>query len=298
MLQIKLFGATSVTGPDGTVIPGDMVGVKPRQILEILALSAGRPVPKEHLADLIWEGAPPRSYLGTLESYVCVLRRSLGLSRGRESAIATARRGYVLDADTVEVDLLDFRRLVRSAEAHAADPAAASELLQRALALADGELLADETYAAWAVAEREVVRREVVTAASLAAGHALALGAPDLAERSARRALELDVLAEQAWCLLMRALWAAGRPTEALRRFFELRDHLATELGTGPSAASQALYMEILRDVDVDRRDGARDTREEVRLLMLLLRQAMGSFPSAEEHGIDGALALAADLVA
>ena len=60
MLEIRLFGATTASTAQGTV-GVDLGGVKPRQILEILAVSAGAPVPKDHLADLLWDGRPPRS---------------------------------------------------------------------------------------------------------------------------------------------------------------------------------------------------------------------------------------------
>src|SRR5438270_1488689 len=122
MIGIRLFGPTAVE-IDGEVLPAVAVGRRPRQILEILALSAGVPVGKDRLADLLWEGDPPASYPGTLESYICLLRRSLGLGSGRASALATTSNGYLLDPVGVEVDLLTFRRLVASA---AGSPAAAA----------------------------------------------------------------------------------------------------------------------------------------------------------------------------
>ena len=60
-------------------------GVKPRQILAILALAAGRPVSKEHLADLLWDGEPPKGYRGTLESYA-----ASGAARCATPVVATA----------------------------------------------------------------------------------------------------------------------------------------------------------------------------------------------------------------
>ena len=109
MLEIKLFGAMSVTTPNGTVTASELGGVKPRQILEILAISPGIPVPKHQLADLLWDGCPPRSYVSTLESYLCALRRKLGLERGRVSAIRTTNHGYVLDPAAATTDLHEFR---------------------------------------------------------------------------------------------------------------------------------------------------------------------------------------------
>src|SRR3954463_3810154 len=110
LIGIRLFGPTAVE-IDGQLLPGVSVGRRPRQILEILALSAGQPVGKDRLAGLLWEGDPPASYAGTLESYVCLLRRGLGLASGRHSVLATTSNGYILDPAQVDVDLMTFRRL-------------------------------------------------------------------------------------------------------------------------------------------------------------------------------------------
>lgn len=302
MLDIRLFGETIVTTPQGAVTSGSLGGAKPRQILEILALAAGTPVPKEYLADLLWDGHPPRSYLATLESYVCVLRKSLGLARGRDSALATTMRGYVLDPGAVRVDLTSFRADVRAARA-AATPAAALERIEQALGRVTGELLAGDTYATWAAREREQFRPELVAAATYGATLALELGQHDAAVRMAGTAVGQDALAEAAWRLLMRALCAAGRTSEALRAYGELRDHVGTELGTEPSQESVDLYLQILRGDQ-----GARTTtttaqlpdgREEVRALMNLLRQAVASIPGMEEpRGYRALARVAADLVA
>ena len=296
MLEIRLFGATTATTSQGAVGPAELGGVKPRQILEILAVAAGAPVPKDHLADLLWDGRPPRSYLGTLESYVCVLRRSLGLARGRGSAIATVTHGYVLDPAAVRIDLVEFRTLVRAAVS--AEPAVALGNLEDALALVRGDLFAGEAYATWAIRERAVFQSEMTAAASLAATHALELGELGVAVRMARTAIANDALAEEAWRLLMQALRASGRRSEALRAYFELRDTLIDELGADPAPESQELYLEILRDGDSAAAGVRVDGRDEVRMLMRLLRQAVASIPGLEEPRSDRALAeVAASLV-
>src|SRR3954466_8709747 len=111
MIEIRLLGSTKVE-VDGLEIPEASLGGRLRQVLEILALNAGRPVPKEVLADHVWEGSPPPTYVGTLESYVCVLRKRLGLVGGRRSALSTRDRGYVLEGHDVCVDVDLFRSLL------------------------------------------------------------------------------------------------------------------------------------------------------------------------------------------
>jgi DNA-binding SARP family transcriptional activator len=130
-----------------------------------------------------------------------------------------------------------------------------------------------------------------VWAATLAARHAVSLGEPAVAVRMARTAVAVDVLAEEAWRLLMRALWASGRRSEALRAYSELRDTLGEELGADPAVETQALYLEILRDEPVVT-DGPRpDGRDEVMMLMDLLRRAVEAIPGLEVPRTDRALA-------
>jgi len=222
----------------------DLGGVKPRQILEILAATPGAPVTKDRLADLLWEGAPPKSYVGTLESYVCVLRRKVGLGSGRTSPLATTSNGYLLDPTAVVVDLAEFRRLTGLAAK--AKPAEGLRLAQKAVAMQTGELLANETYAGWACSERKIFKRDAVELCVKAAQNALAVHNYDAAVQMARLAIGHDSLAEDAWQHLMRALSASGRGSQAIRTYFELRKVMATELGIEPGPVSRALYMEIL----------------------------------------------------
>lgn len=278
-MHIAIFGPTRVTTPHGVLAGHQLGGAKPRQVLEILAVSAGRPVSKERLADLLWAGEPPRSYLGTLESYVCLLRRSLGLAGTRGAGVVTVPQGYALDPLVLHVDLTTFRARVRAAQS-CGDHAACLAQLEEALALVGGDLLADELNAVWAVAEREEVRREVVVAENLAASCALALGEHDVALQHAEAALSRDRLAEAAWRTMMRALSATGRRSEALRAYFELRDHLVDELGADPSPETTEVYLDLLRRETPG--GGAVSARDEVRMLVRLLHEAVLAVPDVD----------------
>src|SRR3954465_7580885 len=77
MDHIRLLGSTEAYVGGRRVAGRDFGGAKVRQVLEILALTPGRPVAKDQLAELLWEGAPPPSWLATLEAYVSQLRRAL-----------------------------------------------------------------------------------------------------------------------------------------------------------------------------------------------------------------------------
>jgi DNA-binding SARP family transcriptional activator len=295
MFDIKVFGTTAVMTSGGIVTAGGMGGVKPRQILEILVAEAGNPVPKDRLAEMLWNGEPPRSYVGTLESYVCVLRRRLSAGTdGGGPAVATTTQGYVLDLSAVRVDLVEFRRLLRAARTSA--PQESVQHVERALGLVRGELFASEAYAPWADRERALVQRETVEACTMAAGHALTLHDLGAAVRLASAALAEDPLSEQAGQVLIRALWAGGRRGDALRAYLELRQAMVTELGTEPGPQAQALYLEILRDEPAPaRRTG--DGRTEVATLMRLLRQALEAIPGVDVPDNDWALSQVASRV-
>jgi DNA-binding SARP family transcriptional activator len=284
MIKVTILGPTTVSVDGGTISAAELGG-RPRQILEILALDPGTAMPKERLADLLWDGEPPSSYIGTLESYVCVLRRKLGLGTGRGSVLATAPSGYVLDASAVDTDRASFHRLV------GADPSAsAADVVARtmqAMELVRGELLADERYAAWATRARDIFERELVAAAVRAAQLANAIGDFASALHLARTAVAHDSLCEDAWQHLMRALWFSGHRLDALRAYAELRSAMLDGLGDEPGVPSQELYLAILRDRPAA--DGG-DAAAELRTLMTLMRQTLDLMPGVDVPARDSAL--------
>ena len=284
-IRVRLFGATTVVLPDGSVV-SDLGGIKPRQVLEMLALSLGAPVSKDRLVEQLWEGNPPRTYMATLESYISLLRRRMGIGRGRDSALATTSNGYLLDPALVSVDVVEFRGLVdpglgtgpRAAHAEAAQAALGD--LDAAIRMVGGELLASEPYADWAAHERTLFGSQFVQACNRAAGYALEVERPHVAVEMARRAIGVDAMSETSWQLLIRALSATGARSEALRAYLDLRRMLVETLGAEPGAASRALYLDLLAQ---DRAEAAPATSvHEVRTLLGLLREALEGFPDLD----------------
>ncbi|MFP5252757.1 MAG: BTAD domain-containing putative transcriptional regulator [Actinomycetes bacterium] len=292
MLEITLFGPTVVVLPDGTRLTADELGgVKSRQILELLALTPGIPISKEQLAERLWDGHPPRTYLATVESYVSVLRRALHLPRGRASALATTSRGYVLHADRVRVDVVEVRRRLR--EARGGDTTARH--VELAARMAAAPLLASDTGAEWAASERADLCRALVDGCSRAAEQALADGEVDVALRLATTATDLDPLAESAVRTIMLARQASGCRADALRAYGALRVVLAEELGLEPAPETHDVYMQVLLSQGpLGGRDPRGEARQEVRALLGLLRQVLDSVPGMELPTADRSLAEAA----
>lgn len=276
-IEVKLFGPTTVVLPDGSTVT-ELGGIKPRQILEMLASSAGTPISKDRLVEQLWGDHPPRTYNATLESYISMLRRRMGGSRGRRSPLTTTSTGYLLDPTQVQVDVDEFRKLTQPDVG--VDPELALVRIQQALRLVTGELLASEPYPEWAADERNHFQGEYLQACNRAAAYGLEISKPHLTVEMARRAVGLDAMSETSWQLLIRGLAATGARSEALRAYLDLRRTLVDALGTEPSPASRELYLSLLAEDREATRPAT--TVNEVRTLLALLRDALDGFPEAE----------------
>ena len=290
MLHITLFGGTGARVDGHASATTGRLGTKPRQLFEILALQAGQVLSKELLADRLWQGSPPRSYVAGLESYVSVLRHQTGLGTGRTSVLATADNGYSLDTTRCTVDLLELRALVDgAARSSFAEVVQASE---RALVLGSGGLLPHEPYATWAVDAREEVGGLLTTLLTRGAQSALALGHPERAVPLAEAAIRHDPRHEEAWQHLIRAQWFCGHTNQALRTYGRLRSLLVDELGQEPADETAELYLAVLTHSTRSGPDS--DHNPELRLLLTLLRQALEGVPGVRTPALDDDLSSAA----
>lgn len=116
--------------------PVEVGGARLRALLTRLALTPGRAVGADALVDALWGDAPPADRLNALQSLVSRLRRVL------PGLVESGPAGYRLALDPGRVDAAEFERLAEEGRL-APDPATASRVLGRALALWRGPALAD-----------------------------------------------------------------------------------------------------------------------------------------------------------
>jgi predicted ATPase/DNA-binding SARP family transcriptional activator len=241
-MQIGLLGPLEVRVNGVTV---GIAGTRLRGLLTRLALDAGRPISAGALVDAVWGEYPPGDQANALQSLVSRLRRSLGDAH----AVQPSAAGYRLLADPGDVDVHQFQRLAADGAAalRRGDPATAEPMLRRALALWRGPALADCADAAFAAAPiaRLDDLRLAAMADRLAADLALARAAAVVAELEAlTREHPLD---ERFAGLLIKALRAEGRTSEALAAYQRLRQLLVDELGVDPTPELQELHLSVLR---------------------------------------------------
>jgi DNA-binding SARP family transcriptional activator len=219
---------------------------KQRAVLAALLLAAGRVVPADELAGVLWGGAPPASARVSVQNYVARLRQALG-EAGR-ARIQTRPGGYRIQVEAGELDVARFEDLARAARAAARDGSwdEAAGLARSALAQWRGEPLADagsELLLAREAPRLTELRRQVLATrleADLQAGR--------LDEVIAElRVLTVDFpLRERLHGLLMLALARAGRPGDALAAYGRARRALVAELGAEPGAELQRLHQLVL----------------------------------------------------
>ncbi|BCJ74970.1 SARP family transcriptional regulator [Catellatospora sp. IY07-71] len=226
---------------------GQEIEIRRRQercLLCVLLLEPGRLISTERLLDLLWAGDPPASGRATLHTYVARLRAVLA----PHGVTLTGRGGgYRLDVAADAVDLHRFADGLDRA-AHTTDPAERLRIVEEALALWRGPLLADvadeqlRERLGVGIDEQRLIALELRARAQLDCG-------------MHRQAVEplVALAAEHPYRegfteLLMLALYRCGRTADALQSYRGLHRRLVDQVGVEPGPALRRLQQQILND--------------------------------------------------
>ncbi|MEV6152579.1 BTAD domain-containing putative transcriptional regulator [Nonomuraea sp. NPDC052129] len=255
-MRVEVLGPVRAYAGDG--VPIEVGGVMVRALLARLALAGGEMVSANALVDGLWAENPRGGTVNTLHGLVHRLRKALG----EAGVVERTAAGYRLHVHAGNIDAYRFEELAKRGGRELAAGAArrAAALLGDALALWRADALADvrdAPFAGTAAARLEELRVAAIEdrfEAELRLGHhdeiladmtAVAAGHP-LRERLAG--------------LRMRALYAAGRQSDALALFEQVRGMLAEELGVDPSEELRKTHLAMLRG-ELDSRPEAAPAR-------------------------------------
>ncbi|MFD4372886.1 BTAD domain-containing putative transcriptional regulator [Streptomyces sp. NPDC058486] len=238
-MRFGVLGPVVVRNDDGEEVT--VPEAKVRTLLALLLAHDGETVAADRLVDALWTTRLPGRPSGALQARVSQLRGVLGKDR-----VVRRPPGYRLALRPGdEVDASRFRALVARAAAEPG-PRDRAALLTEALELWRGPAYADFADAGFAVPaaarldeERLAAQEERARARLLVGGDASLAG--ELAELAAAHPLR-----EPLHALRLRALCAAGRRSEALTAYEELRGRLAEELGVDPGPELTALHTTLL----------------------------------------------------
>ena len=285
--RVNLLDGVKLT-VDERIYDHSRLGRRQGRLLSALAHQVGRPVDRETLADVLWDGAPPQTWRPNLRTAVSGLRQLLG------GAVISTPEGYMLDLPPEAVDIERLRR--DAARADHVDAAAVRSLFAAYDDGGGGIPLRGLTgpWADAARAELDAVRRRLLTRVAWAE---LELGHAREAARHAAELIDRQPLLEDGYRLLMRAHAAAGNLGEALRAYEQCRQVLGDELGTDPSPLTQRVFLGLLRGsaVDVAKEQEAPDSRR-IRLASTAASAAAVAFRAGiyEEAAREAARGLAA----
>ena len=228
--------------------PVALGGRRPRRLLAMLLLHAGRVVPTDRLAAAVWEDDPPASAMVTLRSHVASLRRSLdGFDDG--PLLVTRPPGYGLMVTDDQVDARCFERLLSRGEASLGqgDAGHASQVLRSALALWRGGVLEDLCAPRFARAESARLEQLRLVAVERRIDADLVLGCHTDLIAELEALIQEHPLRERFRAQHMLALYRAGRQADALDAYRVARLLLDEELGLAPGRELAALQEAILR---------------------------------------------------
>jgi DNA-binding SARP family transcriptional activator len=243
VIEIRMLGALQVLRLDQTLVgDGEWRTGKTADMIRILALHAGEPVPASVLIAALWPAADQVRAQASLRTATFRIRSILGRDCLERDLSGLRLRGVWVDAVAFRAHAVQVRRLVR-----AGDPAGALLLAREADALHRGDLRAHDESADWVAVARQgvdgVYRDLLRDAADAAASLGLARDALDFGTR----ALARDPFDEHASRLVMRAHVDLGETSFALREYERCRSLLVEELGVDPSPLTRALHLEIVR---------------------------------------------------
>ncbi|CAM4052458.1 BTAD domain-containing putative transcriptional regulator [Nocardiopsis rhodophaea] len=273
-MEFEVLGPLEVRGHGG----GVRLSPKLAALLAALLCRPNVMVSEARLIEALWEDAPPKSAVKSLQVYVHHVRRALGES-GR---VGRGPVGYRLVTAPGEVDAVRFQELVEQGRLAVAegDTERGGDLLRQGLELWRGPAFAGHDTMPLVREEAARLNEMRQVAAEERIEAELSLG------RHREVAAELTALVaefpyrERLRAQLMTALYRMGRSSESLEVYREGRALLADELGLEPGRELVRLEQAILtNDASLDLPD--RPPRER----RLAASKAGGDGFSAGGHG-------------
>jgi DNA-binding SARP family transcriptional activator len=218
--RIELFGGLRAARGDETL--RQFPTRKAASLLAFLAYHAPRTYPREVLIEMLWPESDLEAGRSSLNVALSSLRQQLeapDLAAG--TVIASDRFAVGLNPEGMSTDVAEFRSLLQAA-ADAGDDQQRADLLARAAALYQGELLPG-FYEGWIPVEQERLAEALLQALSGLISLAERRGDLPGALEFARRAVSQDPLREEGYLELIRLYAAAGRPAAARRQYQQWR---------------------------------------------------------------------------
>jgi DNA-binding SARP family transcriptional activator len=217
-----------------------------QKLMALLLFYEGQVVSLDRIIEALWDGEPPVTAKGQIQTCVSALRRQFR-EIGAGELISSTSIGYAIRVPDGSLDIANFKRLVSDGASCAAEgrPEDAARSLRAALALwrgpaaanVDGRLL--EALAGRLNEDQIRVLEDCIDLELSLGQHHRLVG--ELSELVTSHPLRERLRTQQ-----MLALYRSGRQAEALESFQEIRMFLMDELGLQPGEELSAMQQAIL----------------------------------------------------
>lgn len=232
--SLTLLGGFDLRSADGKDLA--LSTRKDRLLLAHLALNAGRALPRDRLAGLLWGDRGETQARDSLRQSLAAIRqafRQVGLD-----PILADRELLTFEPSGIDIDVAEFARLAGDGNPDKAAVLYRGDLLEGI----NGVALEFET---WLNPERERLASMAIRVVEQIAASG---DRSDTAMRLAHQLLSRDQLCEPLYRALMRLCAAGGDRAAALKLYATCRDTLKQELGITPDLQTETLYRDILTE--------------------------------------------------
>ena len=248
-LKLNILGRFEARLPSGEIF--SLPTRKTETLLSYLALEAG-PHSRDHLTNLLWSDRSEQQASNSLRQALNALKK---LFEDIEPCpLQIDRKNVNLKHQAIEVDAVKLEELIVEQTPQAADQATRiyrGEFLE-------GVVVRDSNGEEWLAAERDRFRKLATQALETLLVFQLKSGELDKAGEAGERFVNLDMLNESAWRILMQVYLARGERNHALMAYKRCSEILNRELGVKPSRETTELQVAI-RDGSADVKPGSTD---------------------------------------
>ncbi|GIW06483.1 MAG: transcriptional activator [Dehalococcoidia bacterium] len=252
-LRVQLLGVFRVWRGRREVAAREWQREKAKQLFKLLVTYRGRWLQREQICSLLWPDADPEAAEGQFKVALNALNAAIEPRRPPRVAPFFVRRNGLAyafaPASGVWIDVDEFDLRVESAAR--GDDAFATRALSSAVALYQGDFLAESLYDPWTHEERNRLLARYLAAALDLGNRLLQHGETAEALALGETVLRRDRADERAHQLLMRAHALNGDRQAAVRVYRRCQQALAEELGVEPLPETTALFERIRRGLPI-----------------------------------------------
>jgi DNA-binding SARP family transcriptional activator len=247
LLSVQLLGQLEVRV--GDVVVEDWPSGRGRSLFKYLVTHRNPWPRREQLMAVFWPEAAPAAARNSLNVAVHGLRRAFRDSAGVQVVVLEDGTYRLAPGLLLSLDVDEFEPHAAAGQRlHAAgDLAGAVAEYERALALYQGDFLADDPYEDWPVMTREHLLLSYLDVLDRLSGLYFDRQQYGASVALCRLLVDRDRCREDAHRRLMRCFARQGQPHLALRQYQACADALDQDLGVDPEPATAALAQQIRR---------------------------------------------------